>query len=103
MNVFTAAQAPSHGRKPAEERLDEREQLLTGGGESKRSSMKQRLPEILFEPQHLRADGWLLDTVRSLSRCRADSTVPRYIIKKLQVMNVHRCSVILSRSIFGES
>lgn len=46
--------------------------------------------EILFELEHLAADGGLLNAVRDVADGAADASMFRDVVEELEVMEVHR-------------
>jgi hypothetical protein len=55
--------------------------------------LKKDRVEFLLQAQNLGADRRLLDAIWHLARCPADAAVFRDVIKKLEVVNVHRASI----------
>jgi hypothetical protein len=87
---FTA-QARARFKHPAEEWIDKLKELATGGGKRERTSLKELETQMVFKLQNLSADGGLLDTIGHLSHRFTDATVPGYLMKKFQMMDIHKC------------
>src|SRR5438874_772868 len=94
----SAAQFVGQRFQPFKERLDETKQLFARAGQGKRSATEQRDTQRFFELKDLRADCWLLNTVRNVAHRLADASVLGAVIEQLQVMDVHYSNAFTGHS-----
>ena len=92
--VFFGPQLARDLADPAEKGRGKSEEFTPGGGECERAALKQLQAERSFELQDLAADGGLLNAIGNLAGGRADPAVPRDVIEKFEVMDIHPTCIV---------
>jgi len=84
------ADAGGDGVGVVEERAGEIVELLAFGGEAEGLAIEEFRAEVLFELEHLAADGGLLDAVGDVANGAADASMFRDVVEEFEVVEVHR-------------
>ena len=87
MAPIRRAVAP-HRVQVLEKRLHEPKQFLSLRSQAERRAHEELRAQRLLQPQHLAADGWLLDAIGNVAQRTADAAVARHKIEKLKVVRI---------------
>src|SRR5207247_6413631 len=89
LEFASASQFSLHRVEVIEKRFDELVKLIAGGRELEGPSLEEGQTQGFFQLNDLAAHRRLLDAIRHVTHGFADAAVFRYVVEKLEVMNVH--------------
>lgn len=87
---LAVAEAGGDGIGVVEERPGEIVEFLAFGSEAEGLSVEEFGAEVLFELEHLAADGGLLNAVGDVAHGATDASMFRNVVEEFEVMEVHR-------------
>lgn len=77
------------------------EEGFTLAGQLEGAALKQGDPQAGFQLEDLSADGWLLNAIGNMARCRTHAMMFGNVIEEFEVMNVHVEEALVGEDAIG--